>query len=135
MFNTWCTTAAGNVTSFFFLRTAKITNRQKFDHCFFYNLLRSFIEGGGCDPGNPGGPIGGWVGGPKGSEPPMPPEEACCKRSTMELAAVLSAGEIGAKKWLESRADMAEGITMLGSLAVISVEELQQLDFTSKCSD
>lgn len=93
-------------------------------HCFFCNLLRSFIEGGGCDPGNPGGPIGGWVEGPKGSEPPMPPEEACCKRSTMELAAVLSAGEIGAKKWLESRADMAEGITMLGSLAVISVEEI-----------
>lgn len=62
--------------------------------------------------------------GPKGSEPPMPPEEACCKRSTMELAAVLSAGEIGAKKWLESRADMAEGITMLGSLAVISLRRL-----------
>lgn len=41
----------------------------------------------------------------------------------MEFAPVLSAGEIGAKKWLESRADRAEGITMFGSFAVISVEE------------
>lgn len=40
----------------------------------------------------------------------------------MEFVPVLSAGEIGAKKWLESRPAVAEGITMFGSLAVISAE-------------
>lgn len=68
----------------------------------------------------PGGPIGGG-GGPIASGPPIPPV-ACCRRSTMECPPVLSAGEIGAKKQLESRPAVGEGITMFGSLPVISAE-------------
>lgn len=49
----------------------------------------------------------------------------------MEFAPVLSAGEIGAKKWLESRPAVAEGITMFGSLAVISAEGAKWSGLTS----
>ena len=70
------------------------------------------IEGGGCDPGAPGGPTDGG-GGPMGSGGPMPPPPlACCNRSTMELPTVLSAGEIGAKNRLESRPAVGEGMTI-----------------------
>ena len=69
---------------------------------------------------------------PRVSGPPTPPEEACCNRSTMEFAPVLSAGEIGAKKWLESRPAVAEGITMFGSLAVISARGAKWSKLTSK---
>lgn len=40
----------------------------------------------------------------------------------MELPPVLSAGDIGAKKRFESRPAVGEGITMFGSLPVISAE-------------